>query len=609
MQSELLGALMKAILLWCMVLFSQFTWANEIQNEFLSNLSNNQKVLLSEFLRQLAQSECGYVIYGNKPMHVETCSLSPLRILSGTNVRSALMLKGRELWNDIGLSIDNKEIIITSFEKDSQCHIVCINRTAFLQAVHKNISLFRYVLGPRVTPEKLLREIVSLKTSFDQVLKNDSALLGILFGHGTQNAILDARYDHVANIASKDQFDEFPFVSKKLSKSWTAVPQKFVKTPSIGFNSIAEEELFLNKMLAQSNQLRAFDVCAIPNFDCHSDTKETAQLINSYSESRKKILRAIASRNFLPDVLTKLFTNVTGAIEIPRIPQQRALALPTSKEEMITKLCGIIQKTIGGKSNRFLKSFIQGVSAREKGQQKPIPNEWKRFKDISQLQKDIECCKNLEKADNYFERLSFRPDLVSLIDKGIYYKVLKEGKDKMVTPYSKNVSIQYSMQILGDKKVRDWGILKNESISSLIPGVALSLMGMAEGEERLVYIHPQYGYGEESFFAPNITIAAKIRLIHVEEGDREVQILPAHKLEVRDHKDLVTRYEVLRAEQMFDEGVEFWDSIKKSGNFIDFTAFQRIFNTSNEIDYQSPNQEQQFVSDLEYLLLSLQNND
>ncbi len=596
---------MRSFFIGCITLFCAAIGGNEIKDNFIPNLPTNQKNLLTDFLLTLAQTPCGYVLYGDKPMDIATYDLSSVRILAGTNPRTALIIKGKELWEDLNLSLDNKEYIITSFEADSKCHVVCINRKAFVQVVNENLPLFRYVLGPTVVPEKLLGELVHSKEQFYKVLKNDPVLLGILSGQGTHNAILNSRYSQLSYLYGSDRNEEFPYISKALSKSWAFVPKKYNRQPSLGFRSVTEEENLLEKSLAQSTQIKSFDACPLPQFQCQADSPETKELLSRYEDQRKKVLKAVGNKNFLPEVLTKLFTNVSQTVEIPRIPQQKTLCLPNSKEETIARLVGVIQKSIGSGSKKFLNAFFQGIAAREKGQQMPLPSEWKRYKDVSQIQMDLECCKNLERANAYFERLAAREDLVALVPHGIYYKVLKPGAEKPTSHFLENVSFQYSMQILGDKQSKDWGVLKNESVSALIPGLSLALVGMMEGEERIVYIHPQYAYGEQSFFPPNSALVAQVRLLNFQEGNREMEVFPPHQLEKRDYRDLLTRFEVLRAEEFFDEGVEFWDSMKKSGDFIDFQIFQKLYNSNVDSVsfFQNPNQEQQFISDLEYYLL------
>ncbi len=596
---------MKSFLILCVFVFSSVAGAatNEIKENLLPNLSTTQKNLLNNFLLKLIESPSGYVIYGDRPMNVEVYDISTKRILSGVNSTTTAIIKGKELWDDFNLSLDNKEYILTSFEKDSKCHMVCINRKAFLQSVKENLPLFQYVLGPTLTPEKLLSELIASKSQFYSVLNNDSVLLGILFGQGTQNAILSTRVDYLTNGSNRNE--EFPYVSKLLSKTCSALPRKYNLTPSLGFRSLMDEERTLEKMVAQSGKVKSFDVCKIPNFTCSVDSRETKDLLAHLEDTRKKILKATGSKNFLPEVLQKLFCNVSQTLEIPRIPQQKNLTLPLNKEETVAKLVGVIQKTIGDK--KLLGAFLQGVQAREKGQQMPVPSEWKRSKGIVQLERELEACKNLERADTYFKHLSSRDDLYALIPNGIYYKILKNGTENVTSTKLKNVSFQYAMQILGDKQSKDWGVIKNENVNSLIPGIAFGLIGMAEGEERIIYVHPQYAYGEETLFPPNIAIVAQVRMLNFEEGDQEMQVLPPHQLVKRDHRDLLTRFEVLRGEEYFDEGVEFWDSIKKSGSYIDFQVFHKLFNTTSDSGmFQNSNQEQQFLSDLEYYLLLMQ---
>src|SRR3990167_3994468 len=126
-------------------------------------------------------------------MSIENHDLSFQRIMTGPNARAASLAKGKQLWEDLNISPDNKEFAFNVFENDSTIQIVCINRKAFLQTVRENLSLFRYILGPTLTPESLLSAIFSAKERFFGVVKHNPVLLGILLGHGKQNSLIQAR--------------------------------------------------------------------------------------------------------------------------------------------------------------------------------------------------------------------------------------------------------------------------------------------------------------------------------------------------------------------------------------------------------------------------------
>lgn len=602
---------MRSKFLGCLILLSSVIFGADALKDFTQELSKRQKTLLQDFLYTLSNSTAGYVIYGDKPMSIEVCDVPSLRFLSSPNARTVSLIKGKELWEDMQISPEDKEFTLTTYQNDTSCHFIVINRKAFLQAVRENLPLFQYVLGPAVTPENLFTTLTTAKNKFYQVLNEDAALIEILLGHGRQNAIVHSRMEYLTNPYSFGNKDEFPLISKKLSKSWAASSNKYRKKPSFGFSSVSDEEFALAKLVVSSEKVKSATPVDLPNFKCFPETEETKALISTYEKNRAAILKAVAKKDFLEETLRKFFSTVDKSLAIPEVPKPRDLCIPNNKAETIAKVVGILHKKIEMEpyaAKKFQAAFLQGVAAREKGKQMPIPVNLKRVSDVPTIERELECCKNLERANAYFAKLGEREDLVAIVPKEIYIKLLKSGKGNVASSKTNRVSFQYTYQILGDDASRDWGVVKDENLAALVPGVAYALIGMQQGEERVVYIHPKYAYGEDSFFPPNVSIVAQIRLLEFQEGEQSMAIFPAHNLEQRDYRDLLAKFEVLRGEEFFDAGVEFWDSIKKSGDYIDFESFQKIFtnfSSSPETTLNLP-QPEQFVVDLEYLLMTLQ---
>ena len=61
-----------------------------------------------------------------------------------------------------------------------------------LDIVKSNLPLFQYILGPEVTPEKLLTKLTDPNESFHNVLNENKTLIGILLGFGTHNHFMQA---------------------------------------------------------------------------------------------------------------------------------------------------------------------------------------------------------------------------------------------------------------------------------------------------------------------------------------------------------------------------------------------------------------------------------
>lgn len=72
------------------------------------------------------------------------------------------------------------------------------------------MSLFGYVLGPTLTADGLLHELINSKDEFYKVLKNDNKDK-IFTGYGTQNALLVARNEFISDAFGTDRAEDFSF--------------------------------------------------------------------------------------------------------------------------------------------------------------------------------------------------------------------------------------------------------------------------------------------------------------------------------------------------------------------------------------------------------------
>jgi FKBP-type peptidyl-prolyl cis-trans isomerase len=581
---------------------------------FTQTLSDEQRTLLDRFLRTLVKSFSGYVLYGDKPMCIETCPLwQDSDVWDGISEQESIYRKGMELWQDLKISLTDKEYFFTIFDVDYGCrHLVCIHREAFLQAVNENLSLFQYVLGPTLTAESLLQELIEAKDQFYNVLKADNVLLGILLGYGKQNALLVARKEYLSDAFAIDRKEDFPFLAKALRMHNHRLPKAQQKRPSLGFASLAEESIALKKRTSISRRLKPFDTYKIPHFGCESNSEESKKLLMTYEQNRTKLIQSLEKDDFLEKTLLKLFTTTSQTLAIPVIPKQQPLCLPKNKEELVSKLVQIIHQGIKAKKNfqeDLVRAFFEGVTASENNEQ-PLEatQEVERSVEPYLMEKILQRSENLTEADTYFDELSSRQDVISLIPRRIYYKIVQSGNGASVPLKVNHISFHYSFSIIenNERVVLDTGTVKEENIEHFIPGIVHALIGMKCGEEREFFIHPEYGYGETSYLPPNVTIIAKIQVINFEEGDREVVFLSPHHLERVDRAKILADYEKSCREQFYANGVHFWDFLKKGGDLIDFQTFQQYYKQESQSPdlFENEAQKEAFLSDL-FLFVSL----
>ena len=559
---------------------------------FLQALPEEEKTLLDNYLRVLTRdSFSGYVLYGDKPMSIEPLTYQSSALFD-QDIKTLLIRKGVELWQSLRVSPENKEYSFLIFDAKEwgYHHLVCINRKAFLRVVNENLSLFRYVLGPTLSAESLLNALLTAQDQFYTILKNDRVLLGILLGYGEQNALLVSRKELIS-----EQIDQFPLLSKKQTP------------PSIGFVSLTEEYETLKKTTALSRHLKPFDLCKIPYFGCDPSSTESQELLTVYEKNRSEIIQAVKADDFLEKVLCKLFTTTSGQLQIPSIPIDHPSPSLADKENITNQLAFYIYQEIREEKYflpSFAHAFLQGIIDRENS--KPFQNIAQLVKEIYLTSRSLDACKNLHQANDCLMRAVQNKNLIPLIPNKVYYEVLERGQGATLPLKTSAVTMHYAWQS-PEKEAPDVGTIKNERLEHLIPGVAHALIGMQRGERRKLYIHPEYGYGEETDMPPNLLLIAEVQLIDFKEGEAEVTFTAPHQLKEQNYETLLKKYEKLQKARFYAKGMEFWDFTKSGKKWVDFKQFCKHFNRIAQGKDSSNNRDinqDKFLTDLHWRLLS-----
>lgn len=589
---------MRTLFIALLITFASLHSNDQEIKKFIQNLSSQQKELLDKFFRTLVKdSFSGYVLYGDKPICIEAYGLSPdTGALTGFDDKEPILVNGFNLWQELNLQVNDKKYFFLSFDFDhSYRHFICINRKAFIQTVNDNLSLFRYVLGPTLTAEDLLAKLIQSKDQFYTVLKDDNALLGILLGYGTQNALLHSRKEFISDAFSYDRVEDFPLISRKNRMKLTILPRTHKKHPSLGFSSLIDEINAIKKGMVVSRSLFRFNSCKIPYFGCEPNSEETKSLLDTYGMNRDEIIKITQSEGFLEHALNKFFATTADDLDIPTIPKQKIIDLPVNKEELLAQMVRYEMSQEKYFQENYSAEFIKGIAARKNNQtiddslEHDINHAW----DTYLLERDVECCENLQNANDYFRELALQKKLTPLIPKKVYYKTILKGKGPSASSKLKSVSFHYTYSILNQPGIY-LGSVIHENIEHIIPGIAHVLFGMKRGEQREVYIHPEYGYGEESYLPPNIVLLTKIELVDFEEGDQERPIAPMQQLKERNFRELSSKLDQENKKKFFVNGLDFWNHYK---DIIDHQKFLKAFNKKNEPETAAEKQKD-FLVDL-----------
>lgn len=508
---------MKHVWVLVLVIFGvKHSFADSNAHSFVQKLPSEHRVILDWFFRNCLQSFGGYVLCGDKPMCIEEIPKGPTSLkYSEWLYAKRAAFKILKEWH----SCEDNEYIFLFCDYYDYDHLIIVNRSSFLDVVNANISLFRYILGSTIKAEDLLAELINNQSDFWNVLKDNKVLIGILLGYGTNNALICSRAEELGGTNKFPDIEQFPF----------SVSAIFVK-PSLGFTSGEEERSYLNSLQECSRDIVAYNSYQIPCFGCEPETEETRSLLKKYEKNRQEIQEFVQKDNFLERVLEKIFATCSGEMRIPE--KTASFSQMTNKEDLSGVFAEVIRAETsikGLKQGLLISSFLKGIEGREENKaylqqsdQELVLNE------IIPVQ--IECCRNLFSANEFFQRISKNTDWTSLVPNAISYKVLKKGKGSPASSKIKRASFHLSYRLGGEKAYSHYKTIVDADVEQMIPGIARSIIGMQRGEQRVICIHPSYAYGFK-VQPRNATFFVELQLIDYKEGDGDICISPIADLE------------------------------------------------------------------------------
>lgn len=519
--------------------------------EQLHSSSNDQ--ILESFLNYLfKKTSAGYVIYGEKPLYLGN-GRPPECLMPGstkhkvaTHTSLALnILQGlpeeRESENYILVNPGS----VNGLPQNNE--LMLINRKAFLKVVQENLALFKYKLGHDITPEKLLKTLTDTTQSFSTALGREIALQGIVLGYGTDNSISFER-------ASE-------FTEAIVSNTPTSPPNKlppFQTAEDDVFNQIEEntkKKSLWNKVKEEISDFSYYtqqtqeDTLKIP-FGYHKNTKETKTLFKKYKSAESKLRREITKKNFLNNFLKLLKVSPQAF----RTQSENSSNVLTKEEiEILPKLIAkSIQYTF---SEQISPHFISGMKDAQEEKRYDDINAGKETEFLEILREQgfssSNRRENAPESQAFLQKIGNNPEVVCLIKKRLYFQTLKMGSSKeFITPNCATVKANFLIRDINNKNIA--GVYAGERPSKLdlenvIPGLAHGIIGMAEGDVREVYIHPDFAYGTYSEFGGGKTIQIRIELVSI-EGNSDTPMIPSlQPIDVRHFAPTIENCEKFKA--------------------------------------------------------------
>lgn len=169
-----------------------------------------------------------------------------------------------------------------------------------------------------------------------------------------------------------------------------------------------------------------------------------------------------------------------------------------------------------------LPLVVQGLQASLKGEDAPL-NEAECMKAISLVQETAFqnlAEKNLKTAEDFLAKQAKEEGIISLEEGKLLYRIEKKGEgaevEKHHTPIIRYTGRYTDGNIFGQSQEDEM-----ISLEETIKGFQKGILGMKEGEKRVLYIHPELGYGTQGYLPPNSALAFEIEVVKANAPKQE----------------------------------------------------------------------------------------
>jgi peptidylprolyl isomerase len=165
---------------------------------------------------------------------------------------------------------------------------------------------------------------------------------------------------------------------------------------------------------------------------------------------------------------------------------------------------------------RGLKNFKEGVKPNY------IESGVNESEIILQLQEELfdkKAAENKKRTEEFFCNLCKNPRLITVVDKQLYYEILKEGTGSASVRADSKPLVHYASCTFEDIKLADTfadGEPVRIPLRETIPGFSKAIVGMKKDERRKVYIHPDLAYKRGGAVPPNSVLIFDVAIIQLD---------------------------------------------------------------------------------------------
>jgi len=208
-----------------------------------------------------------------------------------------------------------------------------------------------------------------------------------------------------------------------------------------------------------------------------------------------------------------LFASFLGAVENEKEVKKESPVVEVAKiSEAFGHLIGKNLQNIGMKFD--VAQVIKGLQDSLAGKESPM-SEMECIQALTSAQEKAfkeQAQDNLKKAESFLQDNAKTTGVTSLENGKVQFRIDQEGKGSALESH-------YSPLIRYTGKFIDGSVFsasKEEEkicLEEIIPGLRSGLVGMKEGEKRVVYIHPDFAYGTSGCLPPNALLTFEVELV------------------------------------------------------------------------------------------------
>jgi peptidylprolyl isomerase len=184
--------------------------------------------------------------------------------------------------------------------------------------------------------------------------------------------------------------------------------------------------------------------------------------------------------------------------------------------EKISEAFGhLLGKNLDSMGVKFdIAKVIQGLQDASQGKEAPM-SETECIQAITAAQEVVFkelSSENLKEAETFLAANKAAPDVHVLEEGKLQYKITQTGTGALVDEHSSPL-ILYTGKFLNGSVFGASKEAEMVHLDETLPGFSKGLLGMKEGEKRVLFIHPDLGYGTHGRLPPNSLLTFEVEVV------------------------------------------------------------------------------------------------